>query len=105
MSRLVGIDFCRAIEALGCFSELPRAAIKVEQFEQRGAVIVLTIGRVVKFAEKLQNLRRSPMRRRDVFHDRDELPALSAAPLELFQLARQRHGGIILLTLQQTADE
>ncbi len=45
------------------------------------------------------------MRRRDVFHDGDELPAFPAPPLELFQLARQRYRLIILLTIEQAANQ
>ena len=43
MSGLIGIDFRRPVEALRRFGELCRAAVQIEQLQQRAAVITLTV--------------------------------------------------------------
>ena len=105
MSGLVGIDFGCAIQALRGFCKLAGAHIEIEQLQQRLAVIVFAIGRVIEFTEELKNLRRRSMRRRDVFHDGDELPALAAPPLELLQLAGEGDGSLVLLAVEKPPDQ
>ena len=101
MAGFVRIHVRGTVQTLRCLIELARAAIKIEQLQQRLAVIAFPVGGVIQLAQKLQKLRRRAPRRRQVFHDGDELAPLPATPLELFQLARQGHGGVGLLRVQQ----
>ena len=104
VARFIRIDFGSSVQTLRRLGKLARTAVKIKQLQQRLAVIIFAIRRVIQFAQKLQQLRRSPVRRRDVFHDGDELSPLPAPPLKLFQLARQRYRGIVVPAIQQIPD-
>ena len=105
MPRFIRINFRRPVQALRRFHEFPSAGVQIKKFKQRRAVIALPVGRVIQFAQEFQHLGRSTPRRRDVFHDRDELPPLSPAPLELLQLPRQRDRCVLVFAVEQAADQ
>src|SRR5215831_7975426 len=105
MSRLIRIYFRRSVQALCRLRKISRADVKIEQLEQGGAVIGLSVRRVIQLAQKLEHLLRRPPRSGNVFHDRDELAPLAAPSLELLQLPRQRHGLFVLLTVQKTSNQ
>src|SRR5580692_11007180 len=105
VSGFIRIDFGGAVQTFGGLGILFRAAIQIKQFQQGLTIIIFAIGGVIQFAEKLQHRRAGPPCCRDVFHDGNELPAFSAAALELFQLARQRYRLVVLLAIQQTSNQ
>jgi len=68
MTRLVGIDSCRAVQTFGSLGKVVCAAVQIEKLEQRRGVVVLAIGSVKQLAQKFQHLRRSAMAADNFLH-------------------------------------
>ena len=91
MPALVGIDLGGAVQAFSRLPKIAHAVIEVEKLKHSLGIIGFTIGGIEQLAEKLKQVRRGPMGGDNILHHQDKRPALAAAALELFQLARQCH--------------
>ena len=105
MAGLVRIDFSGAIQGFPGPAILACRIVKLKQFGQRPAILVLAIGRIEELHQVFQELDGRHALIRNFRHQRDEFTPPARFAFVLLQLVSQGHGAADIRNIEINADK